>query len=66
MPGNEVESVAPGPEDMLSSPALSDLSYVADTLGRGTLAVHGAVFRLAQELPLEHLGSVGPGGVLLD
>ena len=43
-----------------------DLSYVADILGRGTLAAHVAVFRLARELSLEHLGTIGPGGVLLD
>ena len=40
-----------------------DLSYVADILGRGTYV---AVFRLAPELSLELLGTIGQGGVLLD
>jgi len=44
----------------------SDLSNVADTLERGPLAAHRAVFRLAQELSLEHPGTVDQGGGLLD
>ncbi len=50
----------------LSQARLPDLSNVAGTLGRGTLAAHRAVFRLDRELSLGHLGTVGPGGVLLD